>query len=156
MIDPIPSGTRDVLPDEMRELRAITEKLRAVFDARGYGEVATPALEYETTLARGDGAAAEPAYRLFDEQGKGLLPRPGMTTPIPRAPRRFCYFAHAYRSVRPSRGQAREMLQAGIELVGAPGPEGTVEALELLCEVLDAAGLDGYRIGLGDASLYPA
>ena len=48
------------------------------------------------------------------------------------------------------------MLQAGIELVGAPGPEGTVEAIELLCEVLDAVGLDGYRVGLGDASLYPA
>ena len=48
------------------------------------------------------------------------------------------------------------MLQAGIELVGAPGPEGTVEALELLCEVLDAVGLDNYRVGLGDASLYPA
>jgi ATP phosphoribosyltransferase regulatory subunit HisZ len=48
------------------------------------------------------------------------------------------------------------MLQAGIELVGAPGPEGTVEALEVLCEVLDAVGLEGYRVGLGDASLYPA
>jgi ATP phosphoribosyltransferase regulatory subunit len=48
------------------------------------------------------------------------------------------------------------MLQAGIELVGAPGPEGTVEAIELICEVLDAIGLDGYRVGLGDASLYPA
>ena len=166
MIDPIPSGTRDVLPDEMRELRAITEKVRAVFDARGYGEVATPALEYETTLARGDAAAAEPAYRLFDEQGNVLVLRSDMTIPIARVvatryassnpPLRFCYFAHAYRSVRPSRGQAREMLQAGIELVGAPGPEGTVEALELLCEVLDAVGLDGYRFGLGDASLYPA
>ena len=166
MIDPIPSGTRDVLPDEMRELRAITEKVRAVFDARGYGEVATPALEYESTLARGDAAAAEPAYRLFDEQGNVLVLRSDMTIPIARVvatryassapPLRFCYFAHAYRRVRPSRGQAREMLQAGIELVGAPGPEGTVEALELLCEVLDAVGLDGYRVGLGDASLYPA
>ena len=28
MIHPIPSGTRDVLPDEMRELRAITDALR--------------------------------------------------------------------------------------------------------------------------------
>ena len=37
MTDRIPSGTRDVLPDEMRELRAITETVRAVFDARGYG-----------------------------------------------------------------------------------------------------------------------
>ena len=134
MIDPIPSGTRDVLPDEMRELRAITETVRAVFDARGYGEVATPALEYETTLARGDAAAAEPAYRLFDEQGNVLVLRSDMTIPIARVvatryarsspPLRFCYFAHAYRSVRPSRGQAREMLQAGIELVGRAGAGG--------------------------------
>jgi ATP phosphoribosyltransferase regulatory subunit len=166
MIDPIPSGTRDVLPDEMRELRAITEKVRAVFDARGYGEVATPALEYESTLARGDAAAAEPAYRLFDESGNVLVLRSDMTIPIARVvatryatsnpPLRFCYFAHAYRSVRPQRGQAREMLQAGIELVGAPGPDGTIEAIELLCEVLDTVGLDSYRVGLGDASLYPA
>ena len=166
MIDPIPSGTRDVLPDEMRELRAITSGSAAVFDARGYGEVATPALEYETTLARGDAAAAEPAYRLFDEQGNVLVLRSDMTIPIARVvatryttahpPLRFCYFAHAYRSVSAQRGQAREMLQAGIELVGAPGPDGTIEALELLCEVLDAVGLDSYRVGLGDASLYPA
>ena len=47
------------------------------------------------------------------------------------------------------------MLQAGIELVGAPGPEGTAEALTVLCEALDAAGLENWRIGLGDASLYP-
>ena len=47
------------------------------------------------------------------------------------------------------------MLQAGIELVGAPGPEGTAEALTVLCEALEAAGLENWRIGLGDASLYP-
>src|SRR3954463_5095934 len=166
MIDPIPSGTRDVLPDEMRELRAITEKMRAVFEARGYGEVATPALEYEATLTRGDAAAAEPAYRLFDEQGNVLVLRSDMTIPIARVvatryttaepPLRFCYFAPASRSVRPQRGQAREMLQAGIELVGAPGPDGTIEALELLCEVLDPAGLASSRVGLGAAPLYPA
>ncbi len=166
MIHPIPSGTRDVLPDEMRELRAITEAMRGVFDARGYGEIATPALEYEQVLARGDAAAAEPAYKLFDEQGGVLALRSDMTIPIARVvasryggaepPLRFCYFAHAYRSVRPQRGQAREMLQAGIELVGAPGPDGTIEAIELLCEVLDSVGLDSYRVGLGDASLYPA
>jgi ATP phosphoribosyltransferase regulatory subunit HisZ len=46
--------------------------------------VATPALEYETTLARGDAAAAEPAYRLFDEQGNVLVLRSDMTIPIAR------------------------------------------------------------------------
>ena len=132
MIHPIPSGTRDVLPDELRELRAITDAMRGVFERSGYGEVATPALEYEAVLTRGDQAAADPAYRLFDEHGNVLVLRSDMTIPIARVvatryttaqpPLRFCYFAHAYRSVRPQRGQAREMLQAGLELVGAPGP----------------------------------
>jgi ATP phosphoribosyltransferase regulatory subunit len=165
-IHPTPSGTRDVLPDEMRELRAILDAFRGVFDARGCGEVMTPALEYEQVLERGDPAAAEPVYKLFDEQGNVLVLRSDMTIPIARVvgsryataspPLRFCYVQHAYRSVRPQRGQAREMLQAGVELVGVPAPEGTVEAIELLCAALDAAGLDGYRVGLGDASLYPA
>ena len=165
MIHPTPSGTRDVLPDEMRELRAIEAAVRSVFDAHGYGEVATPALEYEDVLTRGDAAAADPAYKLFDEHGNVLVLRSDMTIPIARVvatryataepPLRFCYVAAAYRAVRPQRGQQREMLQAGIELVGASGPEGTAEALTVLCESLAAAGLENYRVGLGDASLYP-
>jgi ATP phosphoribosyltransferase regulatory subunit len=163
---PTPSGTRDVLPDEMREMHAVVETVRGVFEAHGYGEVHTPALEYEQVLTRGDPAAADPAYKLFDEQGNVLVLRSDMTIPIARVvstryagaepPLRFCYVAHAYRSVRPQRGQDREMLQAGIELVGVPGPAGTAEALTVLCEALDAIGLAGYRVGLGDASLYRA
>jgi ATP phosphoribosyltransferase regulatory subunit len=165
MIHPIPSGTRDVLPDEMRELRAITEAMRAVFDRRGYGEVWTPAIEFEEVLRRGE-TGVDPAYRVFDDHGHVMALRPDMTVPIARVvatryaaaqpPLRFSYFAHAYRGVRPHRGQMREFLQAGIELVGAPGPDGTVEALTVLCEALDATGLVGYRIALGSASLYPA
>ena len=47
MIHPIPPGTRDVLPDEMRELRRLNLALIEVFESRGYGEVATPAIEYD-------------------------------------------------------------------------------------------------------------
>ena len=165
MIDRTPSGTRDVLPDEMRELRAVTDRVQRVFDQAGYGEIATPALEYETTFSRADMSATRPAYRVFDEQGNVLVLRSDMTTPIARVvatryahaepPLRFCYFAHAYRGVRPQRGQSREFLQAGIELIGAPGPAGTAEVLGVLCAALDAAGLETYRIGLGDAALYP-
>ena len=166
MIDRIPSGTRDVLPDEMRELRAMTERIRAVFERAGYGEVYTPALEYESTFARTDMDDSRPAYRVFDEQGNVLVLRSDMTMPIARLvatryvgaepPLRFCYFAHAYRGVRPQRGQSREFLQAGVELIGSPGPEGTAEVLTVLCDALDAAGLETYRVGLGDASLYPS
>jgi ATP phosphoribosyltransferase regulatory subunit len=165
MIHPIPSGTRDVLPDEMRELRAITEAMRAVFERRGYGEVWTPTIEFEDVLRRGE-TGVDPAYRVFDDHGHVMALRPDMTVPIARVaatryahadpPLRFSYFAHAYRGVRPHRGQMREFLQAGIELLGAPAPQGTVEALTVLCEALDAAGLVGYRIALGTASLFPA
>jgi ATP phosphoribosyltransferase regulatory subunit len=159
---PLPSGTRDVLPDEMRELRAVTEAVRAVFEARGYGEVYTPALEHETPVRGG----ARPGYRLFDDHGETLVLRSDMTVPIARVaasrysdappPLRFCYLAHAYRAVRPPLGQAREMLQAGIELLGAPAPAGTAEALEVLCDALDAVGLTTYKVGVGDASLFPS
>ncbi|HEX8122516.1 MAG TPA: ATP phosphoribosyltransferase regulatory subunit [Solirubrobacteraceae bacterium] len=166
MIHPVPSGTRDVLPDEMRELRAISTALLGVFDAEGYGEVATPSLEHESVLARGGAGGNLPAYRVVDDHGAVLALRSDMTVPIARVvatryanvepPLRFCYFANAFRSVRPHRGQQREFLQAGVELVGPPGAEGTAEALRVLCAALDATGLQHYRVGLGDASLYPA
>ncbi len=166
MIHPIPSGTRDVLPDEMREVRLITETLRGVFEGSGYGELYTPALEYESVLARADTVEAMPTYRLFDESGAALALRSDMTVPIARVvatryaqaplPLRFCYLAHCYRGVRPQRGQPRELLQAGIELIGSPAPTGTAEALTVLCRALDATGLADYRVGLGDAALFPA
>ena len=163
MIHPIPPGTRDVLPDEMRELRAIAARLRELFEGAGYGEVRTPALEYEDVLRRGDERAASAPYRLFDEQGRVLVLRSDMTIPIARLvasryadaepPLRFCYFQHAYRA--PERGRtSAEFLQGGIELIGQPGTAGEVELLALTAESLAAVGLRRHRIGIGDGALY--
>jgi ATP phosphoribosyltransferase regulatory subunit len=164
MIHPIPSGTRDVLPDETRELRAITDALRGVFERHSYGEVYTPALEYESVLANAGIDGTGPVHRVFDETGATLVLRSDMTVPIARLvatrypdasePLRFCYLAHCYRGVRPQWSQPRELLQAGIELIGAAAPLGTAEALTVLCDALDATGLKDYRVGLGDASLF--
>lgn len=164
MIHPIPPGTRDVLPDEMRELRRLHVALIDVFESRGYGEVATPAIEYDAVLARGDGRTAGSAYRFFDESGDLLALRSDMTLPIARLaasryataepPLRFCYLSNAFRAVRPQRGQMREFVQAGVELIGASAPEGTAEVVEVLEAALDAAGLSRAVIGLGDADLY--
>src|ERR671919_56330 len=100
MIHPIPPGTRDVLPDEMREL---SDTLRHEFEAAGYGEVWTPSMEYEDVLRRGDERAAGAGFRLFDEQGRVLVLRSDTTIPIARLvsaryrdaepPIRLCYFA---------------------------------------------------------------
>ncbi len=164
MIYPIPSGTRDVLPDETHELRAITDALRGVFERAGYGEINTPALEYESMFANAPLADTGPAHRVFDGTGAALVLRSDMTVPVARlvatrypdvaGPLRFCYFAHCYRGVRPQWSQPRELLQAGIELIGLGAPQGTAEALTVLCDALDATGLKDYRVGLGDASLF--
>jgi ATP phosphoribosyltransferase regulatory subunit len=153
-----------VLPDEMRELRRLHLAMIEVFESRGYGEVATPAIEYDEVLARGDGRTAAGAYRFFDERGDLLALRSDMTVPIARLaasryadaepPLRLCYVANAFRAVRPQRGQMREFVQAGVELIGAPAPEGTAEVVEVLEAALDAAGLNRAVIGLGDADLY--
>ena len=55
---PLPPGTRDILPDEMRELRALSATLLETFLRAGYGEVWTPTMEYEDVLIQGDDRAA--------------------------------------------------------------------------------------------------
>ena len=121
-------------------------------------------MEYEDVLVQGDERAAGASYRLFDEHGQVLALRSDMTIPLARLvatrypdadlPLRLCYVSHAYRAVRPQRGQQREFLQAGIELIGAEAPTGTVDVLEVLCAALDAGDLPRARIGLGDAGLF--
>src|ERR687891_41877 len=164
MSQSIPPGTRDVLPEEMLELREISSRMRETFEAAAYGEVHTPALEYEEVLRRGEEHAAGARYRTFDEQGEVLALRSDMTIPIARVvgtryadaepPLRFCYFAHAWRAVERGVGEPREFLQGGLELIGADGPEGDAEVVALTIAALDAAGLRRHRIGIGDGSLY--
>jgi ATP phosphoribosyltransferase regulatory subunit len=164
MIHPLPPGTRDVLPPEMRELRALSERLRMSFEGAGYGEVWTPLVEYEETLRRGDDRAARVGIlRMFDEHGRVLVLRSDMTVSIARLvatryggvepPVRLCYFAHSYRAVERGRGQAREFLQAGLELIGPAGPEGDAEVVALVLAALEEAGLRRHRVGVGDGSL---
>jgi ATP phosphoribosyltransferase regulatory subunit len=148
----------------MRELRRLSLALLEAFERYGYGEVATPTIEYEEVLARGDERGAPVAHRFFDQSGELLALRSDMTIPIARLvanrfataepPFRLAYVATAYRAVRPQRGQMREFTQAGVELVGVPAPEGTAEVVEVLAAALDAAGLNRAVIGLGDADLF--
>src|SRR5215210_2426108 len=148
----------------MRELRTLTERLRGAFEGAGYGEVWTPALEYEDVLRTGDARSAGAGYRLFDEQGEVLALRSDMTIPIARLvatrfaddepPFRLCYFAHAYRAPARGAGELREFLQGGLELIGVPAPDGDAEVVALVVQALDEAGLRRHRVGIGDGSLY--
>lgn len=161
---PVPMGTRDVLPEEMSELREISKSAMEVFTAAGYGEVATPALEYEETMRLAGSDLAESVYRVPDKDGRVLTLRFDSTVPVARLaatryakvdpPLRFCYMQHVYRAIEPKRAQSRQFLQIGMELLGLPAPDGDAEAIALLSRLLRAVGLDQFAITVGDVALF--
>lgn len=161
---PVPPGTRDMLPEEMAELRAISATVLETFVDAGYGEVATPAFEYESTMRLAGSEASENVYRVPDQDGRQLVTRFDSTIPIARlaatryhdaeTPLRFCYQQSVFRPVVPKRGQSREFLQVGMELLGLPAPGGDAEALALLVRVLETAGLNDFQIAVGDVRFF--
>lgn len=161
---PVPMGTRDVLPEEMAELREISARILKVFTGAGYGEIATPALEYEETMRLAGTDLSENVYRVPDKDGQVLTLRFDSTVPIARLaatrylaaepPLRFCYMQHVYRAIEPKRAQSRQFLQIGMELLGLAAPAGDAEAIELLVSVLRAAGLSDFKIAVGDVSFF--
>ncbi len=161
---PVPTGTRDLLPDELALERGISLAVLEVFTEAGYREVATPALEYEETMRLGDPRAAERAYHVTDNDGRSLVARFDSTIPIARMaattlaatepPLRLCYLQGVLRPIEPKRGQSREFLQVGMELLGREAPQGDAEAIAVACRVLEAAGIRDYRIAVGDSALF--
>ena len=163
MAEAIPPGTRDVLPEEMREIRAIESSLLTCFAESGYEEVRTPTIEYADVVEMASAGDSD-AYRFLDDRGDLLALRNDMTVPIARlvssrmssipGPWRLCYFANSFRPAAPRRAELREFGQAGIELFGLGGTEGMAEVLATLDRSLTSVGLERAVIGLGDAGLW--
>ncbi len=159
-----PRGFRDVLPPEAGERRAIADAVMRSFASWGYGRVETPAVEEYRTLEAGAGGSLEgTAFRLIDRDGSLLALRPEMTLPIARLassrmagaerPLRLCYEAPVFRERESLRGEARQFTQVGVELIGANGPLSDAEVVGAMVEALDAAGLPGFVVGIGDVGV---
>ncbi|MBN2822975.1 MAG: ATP phosphoribosyltransferase regulatory subunit [Coriobacteriia bacterium] len=162
-----PRGFRDVLFAEAAEREAVSAAMSAVFDSWGYGPVETPVAEEYSTLEAAVGRSLEAStFRLFDVDGSLLALRPEMTVPIARlaasrlssepGPHRFRYVAPVFREYASLRGQSRQFTQAGVELVGAPGPAADAEVVSVLSDALAAAGLNDFCIVIGTVQLLRA
>ncbi|HZK49539.1 MAG TPA: ATP phosphoribosyltransferase regulatory subunit, partial [Thermoleophilia bacterium] len=161
-----PPGTKDVLPTEAAELRLIEDAVRTVFHEFGYGEVITPALEYEEVLALSEEKAFLTGFRLLDESGKVLILRPDLTTPIARlvgsrlrageTPHRVFSISDVFRRNNPQRGEENEFRQAGVEFLGSSLPQADAEVLAVACRALERAGLEDFRVGVGQVRFFQA
>jgi ATP phosphoribosyltransferase regulatory subunit len=155
----MPGGVRDLLSGEARQKRELENNLLELFQLWGYQEVVTPTFEYYDVLAPALGdLLPDQLYRFIDDQGRITVLRPDMTTPIARLvsarlidkefPQRLCYAANVFRRESHS-GRQREYYQAGVELLGAAGPDADAEVISLAAESMKLAGVKEFQITVG-------
>lgn len=165
---PLPSGMRDLLPEEARERRAIARRLLDRFALHGYAVVTPPVFEFADVLERGLGTLDPGDVLRFvePESGEVAALRPDMTPQIARMiatrlhalppPFRLAYEGTVLRRRSGRARKHRQIPQVGVELCGAPSPEGDLELLSVASDALLSAGLRRFTFDLGDAGIVRA
>ena len=156
----IPYGTRDFLPNEAADKRAIETKLAELFAEWGYEEVVTPTIEYLDNLTLGSNSNLQDhLFKLFDKDNRTLALRHEMTTPIARLvssrlkdyplPMKLSYISSVFRQEQTQMGRQCEFHQAGVELIGSADVSADAEVIALAINVLKESGLNNFQVCLG-------
>ena len=150
-------GTHDLLPEEARRARHVTDTGRMIAERYGYEEAATPIFEFSDVFARTLGETSDivtkEMYTFTDKGGDSITLRPEGTAGIARAlisgglsqnlPLKFFYAGPMFRYERPQKGRLRQFHQIGAELLGVADPIGDVEVIALGAAILDALDVQG-------------
>jgi histidyl-tRNA synthetase len=166
-------GTRDLLPPATEVWNRVEAAARAVFRAYHYGEIRTPIFEETQLFARGVGAdtdiVTKEMYTFDDRDGSSLTLRPENTASVIRAyiehrldqrpgVQKLYYIGPMFRRERPQKGRYRQFFQIGAESIGSESPAVDAEVIEMVVEVLNAAGLSGFQLiinSVGDHNCRP-
>lgn len=160
----LPRGVADYLPARGGQLAALEQKVLQTAARWGFQRVVPPALEFEDVLAlgMGDGLRAR-TFRFDDWQSGRLLAIPPDITPqIARIvatrlkaqplPYRISYSGRVLRHAELQSGRSREIMQAGVELIGLDSPEADAEMVAMAVEVMQAIGLRDVKVDLGQVA----
>ncbi len=159
-----PEGTRDLLFEECIAQRNVEHMLASAFESRGFHEVVTPGLEFFDVFSLGcAGIPQESMYKLTDHKGRLLVLRPDSTLPIARLtatrlqnesrPLRLYYTQTVYLNNPSLMGRSDEVMQTGIELLGASGRRADLEVIVTAVEAISRCVPD-FRIELGHAGFF--
>ena len=163
----LPCGVRDLFLENAAKLSRLMAIWRQLFESWAYTEIIPPTYEhYEVLMAGSDADFERRIFRVLDREGNILALRPDITTQVARIvgtklrdlplPLRFYYLANVFRFEEPQAGRQREFYQAGLELIGAPGPDADAEMVAVLIEALQRVGLRGFQINLGQMAFFRA
>ncbi|MFY9720627.1 MAG: histidine--tRNA ligase [Candidatus Cybelea sp.] len=168
-----PRGTQDFFPPESARWNALEERIRALAERFGYGEIRTPVFESTELFVRGVGEQTDivekEMYTFDDRAERSVTLRPEWTAPVVRAalehhlfnlgPLRLYYIGPIFRYERPQKGRYRQSHQFGVECFGFAGPEADLEVISLAWELVREHGIDDAVLGInsiGDGACRPA
>lgn len=148
-------GTHDLLPEDARRHRFITDMSRFIAGRFGFEEIVTPIFEFtdvfKRTLGDMSDIVTKEMYSFEDRSGDSLTLRPEGTAGVARAfisgalsnnlPLKFFYTGPMFRHERPQKGRLRQFHQIGVELLGVATPQGDIETIALGAEVLRGLGV---------------
>jgi histidyl-tRNA synthetase len=148
-------GAHDLLPQQMREHRYVSDSARGVAARYGFDEMATPIFEYANVFKRTLGDTSDivtkEMYTFTDKGGDEITLRPENTAGVARsfiseglaqsAPLKFFYSGPMFRYERPQKGRLRQFHQIGVELVGVPGVQADLEVIACGARILDELGV---------------
>ena len=161
-------GTHDLLGEDIRKHRHVSETAREVAACWGFGEIATPIFEFTEIFARSLGETSDVVskemYSFQDRGGESITLRPENTAAVARAvvsggllqspPLKLFYSGPMFRYERPQKGRLRQFHQIGVEIIGSPDPAADIEAIAIGWHVLETLGVtDGVTVeinSLGD------
>ncbi|MBQ9673875.1 MAG: ATP phosphoribosyltransferase regulatory subunit [Ruminococcus sp.] len=161
-----PEGTKDYLFEECIVSDDICVKIKNCFTQRGYAKVDTPCIEfYDLFTLEDSGYTQESMFKTTDNKGRLMVMRPDSTLPIARMaatrlknyemPLRLFYAQSVYRNNPTLLGRSNEVMQMGIELIGATGKRADLEILTTAVDVLSAT-VEDFRIEIGHAGFFDA
>lgn len=161
-----PLGMRDSFPKVFEQKEYIRSTARDFISSKGYDFIKTPTLEYFETIGKASAIDESSLFKLVDNQGKMLVLRPDMTTPIARIaaskllgeknPLRLAYFANVFRAQQQESGRPAEFEQLGLELIGDFSAYGDSEIIHTAAELIKTLGVESFQITIGHAGILTA
>ena len=148
-----PRGTHDLIGEEQRRHRFVTDTAREIAARYGFEEWATPIFEdtavFARTLGETSDVVTKEMYSFADRGGDSLTLRPEGTAGVCRElvsngltqtlPQRVFYAGPMFRYERPQKGRFRQFHQIGVEFLGATHPFADAEVIacgyQILCDL---------------------
>jgi len=156
----LPAGLYDLLPPDARKESHAVATLLSSFESFGYAQVSPPLLEFETTLLSGRGEAlSSQTFRVMDTLSQAMMGfRTDITMQIARIassrlansprPLRLCYAGPILQSKAEPLKNERQLMQAGIELIGADSIQADAEVMIVAAIALNALNIKEISIDI--------